>query len=67
MGEWPHPSTGSRTYLLEVVSTGALSPLLSILANVIHERWLGHERLGLQLKITFLDVLRIVVFAAIPC
>jgi hypothetical protein len=32
---WPHPSTGEYAYLLEVVSTGSISPLLGILANVI--------------------------------
>ena len=35
MDGWPNPSTGARAYLLEVVSTGSISPLLDILANVI--------------------------------
>ena len=35
MGGWPHPSTGGCDYLLEVVSTGSIFPLLGILANVI--------------------------------
>ena len=35
MGEWSHPSTWGWAYVLEVVSTGFLSPLLSISANVI--------------------------------
>ena len=40
MGEWPHPSTGGHAYLLEVVSTGSISPLLGILANGIPaESW----------------------------
>jgi hypothetical protein len=30
-----NPSTGGRAYLLEVVSTGSISPLLDIFANVI--------------------------------
>jgi hypothetical protein len=32
---WPHPSTGGHAYLLKVVSTGSISPLLGILAKVI--------------------------------
>jgi hypothetical protein len=32
---WPHPSTGGCAYLLEVVSTGCISFLMSILAKVI--------------------------------
>ena len=35
MGGWPHPSTGDCTYLQEIVSTGSVSPLLAILADVI--------------------------------
>ena len=35
MDGWPNPSTGAGAYLLEVVSTGSISPLLDILANVI--------------------------------
>jgi hypothetical protein len=35
MGEWPIPSTGDHAYLLDVVSSGFISPLLGILANVI--------------------------------
>ena len=35
MGVWPHPSTGIHAYLLEVVSTSFVSPLLFISANVI--------------------------------
>ena len=35
IGGWPHLSTGGRAYLLEVVSTGSISPLLLILAKVI--------------------------------
>jgi hypothetical protein len=34
IGGWPHPSTGGCAYLLKVISTGSLSPLLGILANV---------------------------------
>ena len=30
MGGWSHPSTGGRAYLLEVVSSGSLSPLMHI-------------------------------------
>jgi hypothetical protein len=32
-GGWPHPSTGGRDYLLEMVSTGSIFPLLGISAN----------------------------------
>ena len=44
IGEWPHHSTGGEggrcAYLLEVVSTGSVSPLLGILANGIPaESW----------------------------
>jgi hypothetical protein len=35
MGRWPHPSTGGHDYLLEVFSTGSISPLLGISVNVI--------------------------------
>ena len=35
MDGWLNPSTGARAYLLEVVSTGSISILLGILANVI--------------------------------
>ena len=35
MGGQPHPSTGGCAYLLEMVSTGSIFPLLSILAKVI--------------------------------
>jgi hypothetical protein len=34
-GEWPHPSTGGHVYLLEVVFTVSISPLLGILAKAI--------------------------------
>jgi hypothetical protein len=37
MGGWCHSSTGSHAYLLEVVSTGSLSPLVGILAKVIDD------------------------------
>jgi hypothetical protein len=33
--EWPHLSTGVPVHLLEVVSSGSISPLLGILAKVI--------------------------------
>jgi hypothetical protein len=33
-GEWPLPSTEGHVYLQEVVSTGFISPLLGISANV---------------------------------
>jgi hypothetical protein len=36
MGGWPHPSTGGRAYSFDMVSTGSISPLLGISANVIH-------------------------------
>ena len=35
MGGWPHASTGGHAYLLEVVSSGSISPLLGILVKVI--------------------------------
>ena len=35
MGGWPHPLTGGCAYLLEVVSTDCISPLLGISAKVI--------------------------------
>ena len=35
MAGCPHPSTGSHAYLLEMVSTGSISPLLGILAKAI--------------------------------
>jgi hypothetical protein len=35
MGGGPHPSTGDRACLLDMVSTGSLSPLLGISTNVI--------------------------------
>jgi hypothetical protein len=35
MGGWPHPSTGGCAYPLDMVSTGSLSFLLGISANVI--------------------------------
>ena len=35
MGEWPHPSTGGCAYPQNMVSTGSLSSLLGISANVI--------------------------------
>ena len=35
MGGYPHPLTGGRAYLVEVVSTGSISPLLRISAKVI--------------------------------
>jgi hypothetical protein len=35
VGEWPHPSTGGHAYLLEVVSSGSISPLMSSLTKVI--------------------------------
>ena len=33
MGGWPHPSTQGHAYLLEVVSTGSISPSMQISAN----------------------------------
>jgi hypothetical protein len=36
MGGWPHPSSGGLTNLLEMISTGCISPLLGILAKVIY-------------------------------
>ena len=35
VGRWPHPSTWGHAYLLKVVSSGFISPLLDISANVI--------------------------------
>ena len=35
MGRCAHASNGGPVYLLEVVSSGSISPLLNILANVI--------------------------------
>ena len=35
MGRWPHASTRGHVYLLEVVSSGSISPLLGISAKVI--------------------------------
>jgi hypothetical protein len=35
MSGWPHPSTGGHAYILEIVSSGSISPLLDIKANVI--------------------------------
>jgi hypothetical protein len=35
MGRLLHPSTGANVYLLDIIFTGFLSPLLYILANVI--------------------------------
>ena len=35
MGGQPHPSTEGLAYLLEMVSTGSIFPLLHILAKVI--------------------------------
>ena len=37
MGGWPHSSSGDCAYLLEVVSTGSISPLLGISAKVIYD------------------------------
>jgi hypothetical protein len=34
MGVWPHSSTGNHAYPLDMVSTGSLSLLLGISANV---------------------------------
>jgi hypothetical protein len=40
MGEWSQSSTRGHTYLLEVVSTGSISPLLCVSAKVIPtESW----------------------------
>jgi hypothetical protein len=36
VGECPHPSNGSRAYLLDMVSTGSIFPLLCISAKVLH-------------------------------
>lgn len=36
MGGWPHTSTEDHAYLLEVVSTDAVTPLLDILAKYPH-------------------------------
>ena len=33
MDGWPHHAIGSHVYLLEVVSSGSISPLLGILVN----------------------------------
>jgi hypothetical protein len=35
MGGWPHASTEDPIYILEVVSSGPISPLLGISAKVI--------------------------------
>jgi hypothetical protein len=35
MGQWPLSSTEGHAYLLEVIASGSISPLLGILANVI--------------------------------
>jgi hypothetical protein len=35
MGVWSYLSTGDRAYLLEVISTGTISPLFGISASVI--------------------------------
>jgi hypothetical protein len=35
MSRWPRPSTGYSTYLLERVSTGCISPVLGISAEVL--------------------------------
>ena len=34
VGAWPHPSTGGHAHPLDLVSTGSISPLLGISANV---------------------------------
>jgi hypothetical protein len=37
---WPYPSTGGPVYLVEVVSSGFISPLLNISAKIIpFESW----------------------------
>jgi hypothetical protein len=35
MGRWLNPSTRGCAYILEVVSTGSISPSLRIMANVL--------------------------------
>jgi hypothetical protein len=51
MGGWLHLFTGSHIYLLEVVSSGSISPLLGIFAKVIPtEFW---EILKSQISGTF--------------
>ena len=40
MGRWPPTSTGGYAYILEVVSSGSISPQLGISANIISiESW----------------------------
>jgi hypothetical protein len=39
MSEWPVPSSGDHPYLLEVVSTGSITALISISAK-IHPCWI---------------------------
>ena len=39
MDVWPYASTGDHVYLLEVVSSGSISPLLAILSNVHIKSW----------------------------
>ena len=42
VGGWPTVLTGGHVYLLEVFSSGSISPVLGILANVIPiESWLS--------------------------
>jgi hypothetical protein len=41
MGGWPHPSTGGCEYLLEMVSSGSISPILCISAKIITVGILG--------------------------
>jgi hypothetical protein len=43
MGGWHHLSTGGSAYLLVVVSTGSLSPLLVISAKVIQGGFILHQ------------------------
>ena len=41
MGEWPHPSTGTHVYLLEMISSGSISLLLDTVGNFgkCHPHW----------------------------
>ena len=45
VGGWPYPSTGDCAYPLDMVSTGSVSTLLGILANVLPIR--SWEPLGI--------------------
>jgi hypothetical protein len=47
VGWWPHSSTGGPVYVLEVVSSGSISPLLYILASFSYSEELYTDTLSM--------------------